>query len=322
MKKRLTSQDKKYATGSLSVFPDALDSYATLFEAKNNLETRLSHKLMSSDKYLIVEDATNFPNVGILRISAGNNSEIIHYEKKIGNQFHNLRRGPSVSASWQAGSTVGSAVMADYHNSLKDAVIKIQRKIGLAETPDQQSLHGIVRTLEHRWLTPRAAFKAFPTEGPPPLTVQFQNFSTGQGLHYLWDFGDGITSAETNPSHTYLQEGKYAVRLSVVSATSAQGFTEKPDYVAVTAGSQEPFFYCRPLAGKENTEFSFVDQTDGDIKERHWFFDDGTDEITTNPNNHTAKHVYNKAGEYKPTLIIKYADGRVSRAGTEKLTVF
>ena len=40
-------------------------------------------------------------------------------------------------------------------------------------------------------------------EGPPPLPFQFRDLSAGEITSWLWDFGDGTTSAERNPQHTY-----------------------------------------------------------------------------------------------------------------------
>ena len=44
-----------------------------------------------------------------------------------------------------------------------------------------------------------------------PYTVNFVNTSRGSTFH--WDFGDGTTSTERNPSHTFTQPGHYTVRL-------------------------------------------------------------------------------------------------------------
>lgn len=52
-----------------------------------------------------------------------------------------------------------------------------------------------------------------PTIGMCPLTVVFANLSKGNIASYLWDFGDGETSTEEDPEHTYKKGGIYSVRL-------------------------------------------------------------------------------------------------------------
>jgi hypothetical protein len=44
-----------------------------------------------------------------------------------------------------------------------------------------------------------------PLEGPPPQPFEFTDLSTGTITSWEWDFGDGETSAEQNPEHTYLK---------------------------------------------------------------------------------------------------------------------
>nr|WP_294937264.1 PKD domain-containing protein [uncultured Flavobacterium sp.] len=58
---------------------------------------------------------------------------------------------------------------------------------------------------------PSANFTINQTNG---LTYQFQNSSTN-AVSYLWDFGDGTTSTEQNPTHTYAMNGNYNVTLTV-----------------------------------------------------------------------------------------------------------
>ena len=58
-----------------------------------------------------------------------------------------------------------------------------------------------------------------PDLGTVPLTVNFSSAGSldpeGQPLTLLWTFGDGNTSTEANPSHTYSQAGPYTARLEV-----------------------------------------------------------------------------------------------------------
>lgn len=79
-------------------------------------------------------------------------------------------------------------------------------------------------------------FKAVPTVGPAPLVVHFTGTSAGSPTAWSWDFGDGTTSTEQNPSHTYRIGGKYTVNLAVTTASGKHTLT-KSDYVAVGAPS-------------------------------------------------------------------------------------
>jgi PKD repeat protein len=62
---------------------------------------------------------------------------------------------------------------------------------------------------------PAANFSAAPTRGPAPLAVVFSSVSGGSRSTYLWDFGDGSTSTEPNPIHTYSTVGTFTFRLTV-----------------------------------------------------------------------------------------------------------
>lgn len=54
-------------------------------------------------------------------------------------------------------------------------------------------------------------------------------------LHYNWDFGDGMTSTEQSPTHTYAAAGMYSVKLEVVDPNSAA--TTVTQDVTVDAGN-------------------------------------------------------------------------------------
>lgn len=58
----------------------------------------------------------------------------------------------------------------------------------------------------------QADFQANPSSGTVPLVVQFTNNSNGASVFY-WNFGDGQSSSQMNPEHTFLENGTYAVYL-------------------------------------------------------------------------------------------------------------
>jgi PKD repeat protein len=63
------------------------------------------------------------------------------------------------------------------------------------------------------------------------LTITLTNTTTG-GDSYLWEFGDGTTSTEMNPVHTYATEGIYDV---VLTATNANGSSSASTGAFITA---------------------------------------------------------------------------------------
>jgi len=82
-----------------------------------------------------------------------------------------------------------------------------------------------------------ADFSATTTAGTTPLTVQFTNESKGEIAGCWWFFGDGQSSTEKNPSHTYTADGVYTVSLLVIRGDEWETKT-KNDYIR--AGSPAP----------------------------------------------------------------------------------
>ncbi|HOZ49250.1 MAG TPA: S8 family serine peptidase [Candidatus Hydrogenedentes bacterium] len=67
---------------------------------------------------------------------------------------------------------------------------------------------------------PSADFFAEPTDGDAPLTVHFADISTPGAsaiTHWLWAFGDGMTSEERDPTYAYGRGGRYTVALTVTT---------------------------------------------------------------------------------------------------------
>ncbi len=78
-----------------------------------------------------------------------------------------------------------------------------------------------------------ADFAADVRQGLAPMTVSFTDTSTVPNpTAWLWSFGDGTVSTQQHPTHTYLADGVYDVRLTV---TGADGVSVelKPGYIRV-----------------------------------------------------------------------------------------
>lgn len=330
MADRISSLDEGYAPGDLSIFPQALDDKKLLYEASNNSKTKLKQTLTYNGKVIVVEDASGFPESGQIRIGVEGSPgqfELIAYEKRTANTFQQVKRGfaGSKQSYWSPGKVyVTNSVVAEHHNAVKDAITNIEADLGVRVDPEPESLNGILKSQEVRFLTPKPLFRVFPPKGPAPLKCTFQNFTTGHITRYLWDFGDGTTSLDRSPTHIYTNEGFYTVKLNVITSTGAQGIATKKNYVEVNNDESIPFFYVESISEpysvqtaaeltEEPKEFVFVDQTDGDIVQRNWLFGDGERFTQEDPDIHTATHTYNKPGTYPVTLIVIFANRRLKK---------
>jgi PKD repeat protein len=65
------------------------------------------------------------------------------------------------------------------------------------------------------YAAPKAHFSAVPRSGDAPLQVNFSNESTGVVTSWVWHFGDGTTSTDENPAHTYDSPRTYTAKLTV-----------------------------------------------------------------------------------------------------------
>ncbi len=335
---KLTSYDTGYTLGDLSLFPQAVDSWEQLYEAKNLSITKTSQYLSFAGEIIIVDDTSSFPEKGILKLSlpnySGLNSELVYYNAKTNNTFYQLIRGfcsprldqyPTghTQSEWPIGTKVEAGVMAEHHNAVKDAIYNIENYLGVKSSTSTNTLTGLLKKQEAKILAPKALFRGYPTSGTTPLTVTFHSFATSNTIRYFWDFGDGAVSFEKNPIHTYMNEGNYTVQLRTITSLGAQGFTTKKNYISVSNQYAFPFFYASPTCGISSdtasstsvtpTSFLIIDQTNAEIVNRLWEFGDGTTYFAENPNEHVAYHVFEKPGCYEISLSVELKGQQVLR---------
>lgn len=115
-------------------------------------------------------------------------------------------------------------------------------------------------------------------------TVEFHDASMGNIVSRHWDFGDGTTSTEKNPTHIYADYGIYNVTLTV---TDANGNTDSITRTVNVAGIQVNFIFYR-----DGNVVNFIDKSKSSepIVSWLWDFGDGTTSIEKKSNSHLCKH--------------------------------
>ncbi len=103
------------------------------------------------------------------------------------------------------------------------------------------------------------------------LSVVFSNLSQGAN-QFEWTFGDGGTSNEVNPTHTYVQGGMYNVRLR---ATNACGQSEFNASVEIIGAAPIAAFSASEISGCSPFSVQFTDQSAGNPISWNWTFQGG-----------------------------------------------
>ena len=142
----------------------------------------------------------------------------------------------------------------------------------------------------------------------------FTNNSTGGGT-YSWDFGDGNTSNEENPSHSYGAIGLYTVTLSIVNECGTDTYTQDVLVLAVP-----------PIAGIGVSEtegctpfvVQFTDQSTGAPDVWNWTFLGGDPAISSEQN---PTVTYNTPGTWSVMLTVTNAAGEDMVQETQLIVV-
>ncbi|OPX68014.1 MAG: PKD domain protein [Methanoregulaceae archaeon PtaB.Bin056] len=133
------------------------------------------------------------------------------------------------------------------------------------------------------------------SRGEVPLKVNFTDLSTGEPSGWHWDFGDGNTSAEQNPSHIYSTPGVYDVSLIVHTPYQRSG-VRFPSYIY--AGSPPtPAFSFDTYEGLAPLTVNFTDQSAGSPETYFWDFGDGSTSTEKDPS-----HTFLVQGSYRVSL--------------------
>jgi len=132
-----------------------------------------------------------------------------------------------------------------------------------------------------------------------PFTVNFQDISPN-AVAWQWNFGDGNTSTQQNPTHTYQNNGQYTVSLAITTSFGCQSNTRKVDYIRI----EKPVLSITNVPNGGCIPFDFspagnVISLDGVAS---WFWDFGHNGATsTSP---TPTYAYTDSGTYTVKLRI------------------
>jgi gliding motility-associated-like protein len=144
---------------------------------------------------------------------------------------------------------------------------------------------------------PTPVFSSPDTSSCPGKPINFNNSSGGSGLTFRWNFGDGTSSTQLKPVHTYAMPGLYTVTLYVTDKFGCTDSLIRPGYIRISIPvasfiASDSISTCPPL----QVQFTSHAQNYATLK---WDFGDGTGSVLQNP-----EHFYNRPGTYYVKQII------------------
>ncbi|NBC06192.1 MAG: PKD domain-containing protein [Bacteroidetes bacterium] len=142
-----------------------------------------------------------------------------------------------------------------------------------------------------------APVASFTAEEQQPGQFQFSDASNYDPTSWSWDFGDGSSSDEQNPQHTYSVPGIYTVCLT---ASNTQGADEACQEITVVFAPQAGF----AIEMLSDSSFQFNDLSANTPTSWEWDFGDGSSSDEQNP-----MHTYAASGDYTVCLTAANSAG-------------
>lgn len=218
--------------------------------------------------------------------------------------------------SWDFGDGSTSTEMNPTHTFVGEGTYEVI--LTVADANGQEDTDTITITVSSPNLAPQAIATSNVSEGDAPLEVSFtadQSTDDVGIVSYNWDFGDGTSSTEVNPTHTYTLSGNYMATLTV---TDASGLEDTASITITVNGAGTPVavIVADKVEGPLPLEVTFTgDQSTDDvgIATFNWDFGDGNTSQEANP-----VHIFTEIGEYTVTLTVIDEEGLQS---TEELTI-
>jgi len=216
---------------------------------------------------------------------------------------YEVRRATSSGGAYTSVGAPTASVFTDMAVTNAQTYYYVVRALDDAGNASTNS--GEVSATPQAAMPPVASFSGTPTSGIAPLSVNFTDSSTNAPSSWSWSFGDGGSSSQGNPQHTYVVPGTYTVALTVTNADGGDTLV-RTDYVTVAAPPTPPVadFTGSPASGAVPLTVSFTDVSTNGPTSWSWDFGDGGTSSVRNPS-----YTYHQAGTYTVSLSVTNADG-------------
>jgi PKD repeat protein len=189
--------------------------------------------------------------------------------------------------------------------------------VTVTTTDDDGATGSRTQAVQVRNVGPTAAVSFAPTSPDTSDTIAFDGSGSsdpdGSITSYAWDFGDGTTATGSDPSHSYGDDGSYAVTLTV---TDDDGVTDIATTTLTVANRGPTASLTTSPSDPDTTDDVTFDaggssDPDGSITSYQWDFGDGT-----TGTGQSTTHSFADNGSYTVSLTVTDDDGATDSTAT------
>ncbi len=212
---------------------------------------------------------------------------------------------PITNWQWDFGDGTTSSERNPVHQYLESGLYTVALTVTSDFASDTETKTGYIRV--QRKVPPIANFsvsQATPYIGVP---VRFEDVSIPGSApieRWLWEFGDGVASTDSSPTHAFGRVGAFTVRVTVSSAHGVDSTVRQINVIYMPPVADFEADDLNPSTGQD-IQFSDL-STDGSepIAEWVWDFGDGNQQRVLGGNSGDVTHVYAETGIYTVSLTV------------------
>ncbi len=214
-------------------------------------------------------------------------------------QFNNLSSGLAGEWHWDFGDGTTSTLPDPVHTYAQPGTYDVMLVVGSSFwAPNCMDTLFLPAKIKVR--QPHTDFFSSDLEACAPSLVNFTNLSSDAD-NFLWDFGDGTTSTNVNPSHIFNMPGDYSIKLVTSSSLGCADSVTRSHYIRVlgpiTNFTASAYDGCAPF------EITLTDHSINSVG-YNWNFGDGYSDNSINP-----VHVFSDTGSFTVSLVTQDTSG-------------
>jgi PKD repeat protein len=214
-------------------------SYELINSVNSNIELFVDENILINHIYIYRIHAykgilnSNYSNEIILStypLLANYEANILSGNLPLEVEFYDFSTGNIISWYWDFGNEETSTLQNPIITYMESGSYSVSLTVSDGVNQNTKTLDDYIYVYDPT--IPIADFSATPLSGYVPLVVAFTDLSTGDFDTWAWDFGNGETSDESDPTVTYSEVGLYTVSLTISAGAESSSET-KTDYIEV-----------------------------------------------------------------------------------------